>query len=295
MADMPVFAGMLKEYPFTQAPLPAPSEGDFPLLRFPGLSAFPELIHAFTTRLGGVSKGPCSTLNLSFTRGDDEADVRENHRLVARAIGYDADRAVLSHQTHTDNILVVTEDDAGKGISKEKGYTGIDGLITNVPGIPLIIFTADCVPVLLYDAKKRVIAALHAGWRGTAAGIVPKALHKMKALYGTDAADVHVAIGPSIGPCCYEVSEELGQRFISMFPGHESEVVTPGAPGHAQLNLWAANRLLAEAEGVPASQIEVTNLCTRCHPDLFFSHRVTGDARGNLSAIICLKEENEEA
>ena len=262
-----------------------------PFLSFPLLENTGLVIQAFTTRLGGVSTGPQASMNLSFTRKDDPRKVRENHRLVAEALRYDQNRAVLSHQTHTDNIYVVTEEDAGKGIAREKGYTGIDGLMTNVPGMALITFFADCVPLYFLDPVHRAIALVHSGWRGTVKRIGPQAVRRMGAVYGSRPEDILACIGPSICGDCYEVGEEVAVHFRSGFSAEQAEqILKQKENGKYQLDLWKANEYLLRDAGICAEHLQITGICTRCNPDLLFSHRAMGEERGNLSAILCLRE-----
>ena len=283
------------QYPWVRKPgTVLPEEiirNGIPFLSFPMLEETGLVVQGFTTRMGGVSKGCFASMNLSFTRGDDEADVRENHRLAAEALGYDWKRAILTHQTHTDNILVVTEADAGKGITKEKGYTGIDGLMTNTPGVALIAFGADCVPLYFLDPVHKVIALVHSGWRGTVQEIGPKAVRMMQNIYGSDPQEILACIGPSICGDCYEVGAEVADVFFEKFSQAEAErIVWGNANGRYQLDLWRANELLLEKAGILKEHMQVTGICTRCTPELLFSHRKMGNARGNLSAILCLKE-----
>lgn len=263
-----------------------------PFLQFPLLEDTGLVIEAFTTRYGGVSQGPFSSMNLSFTRGDDPERVRENHRLTGAALGYDWRRAVLSHQTHTDNILVVTEEDAGKGVYREKGFTGIDGLVTNVPGIPLITFFADCVPLYFLDPVKKVIGLSHSGWRGTVKQIGPQTVRKMAGIYGSRPRDILCCIGPSICRDCYEIGSEVAKAFEEVFSREQREEILFAKPdGKYQLDLWRANEILLLQAGIRRENMQTTGVCTKCNPEVLFSHRAMGNARGNLSAILCLKEE----
>lgn len=264
---------------------------EIPFLSFPLLEETGLVIQAFTTRLGGVSEGAQATMNLSFTRKDDPRRVLRNHQLVAAALGYDEKRAVLSHQTHTDNIYVVTKEDAGKGVVREKGFTGIDGLMTNVPGMALITFFADCVPLYFLDPVKRAIALVHSGWRGTVKQIGVQAVCKMQAVYGSRPEDILACIGPSICGDCYEVGSEVAEHFRNGFSDSEQREILKERPdGKYLLNLWKANEYLLLRAGIAPEHIQITGVCTRCNPDYLFSHRVMGEARGNLSAILCLKE-----
>lgn len=264
-------------------------------LTFPGLEQI-GVIHGFSTRLGGVSKEHLSTMNLSFHRQDDPQAVMENHRRFAKAVGYDERKLVFSDQVHTTKIHKVTEEDCGKGIIKESDIIGIDGLVTNVPGIPLITFYADCVPLFFSDPVRKVVALAHSGWRGTVARIGACMLDYMKQEYGSDPADVHCAIGPSICQECYEISEDVAEEFRKEFtseqcrdflrPGKE----TPEKETKYQLDLWKVNQYILLEAGIKKEHLETTDICTCCNPELLFSHRASQGKRGNLGAVIMLPE-----
>ena len=181
---------------------------------FPLLEQTRIVRHAFSTRLGGASKGYFSTMNFSLTRGDNRDDVLENYRKMARILGTDVSKMVLSHQTHTTNIRLVTEADAGKGIWRERDYENIDGLITNVPGLTLVTFFADCVPLYFVDPVHRAIGLSHSGWKGTVHRMGQKTIEAMGETFGTKPEDLRVCIGPSICRDCYEVSEEIGRAHV---------------------------------------------------------------------------------
>lgn len=267
---------------------PADGENVFPLLKFPILEQTGIVKHGFTTRLGGVSEGIFSTLNLSFTRGDVKKSVEENYRRVAQALQIDYRKIVCSDQTHTTNIRVVTEADAGKGIICPRDYTDIDGLITNVPGLTLATFFADCVPLYFVDPVHRAIGMSHSGWRGTVARMGRETLYRMKENYGTDPMDVICAIGPSICQDCYEVSEDVADEFKTEFAGHEEEILIDKGNGKYQLDLWKANEIVLLEAGVSGEHLSVTDICTCCNPELLFSHRASHGKRGNLGAFLCL-------
>ncbi len=267
---------------------------DLTFLQFPEIESTGIATHAFSTRLGGVSKGIWSTMNLSFTRGDDNDAVYENFHRYARLFQVQDDRVTLTYQTHTTNIRVVTEEDGGKGFSRKRDYTDVDGLITNVKGLVLGVFAADCVPLLFVDPVHKAIGASHSGWRGTVNRMGKITVSKMHETFGTSPEDIICAIGPSICKSCYEISEDVASEFIKAFPGHESEILTddglnPAGEHKFHLDLWASNRIALLESGVKAENIHVTNICTNCNPDLLFSHRFTHGERGNNGAFIMLK------
>lgn len=259
-----------------------------PLFHYPLLDETGIVRHCFTTRYGGVSEGMFSTLNLSFTRGDVKESVEENYRRIAEAMGTDCAHLVCSDQTHTTNIRVVTEADAGKGIIRPRDYTDIDGLITNVPNLALVTFYADCVPLYFVDPVHHAIGLSHSGWRGTVARMGKCTLDAMHREYGTEAADVYCAIGPSICQDCYEVSEDVVVQFEQTFTGHESEILINKGNGKYQLDLWKANEIVLLEAGVKPEHLAVTDVCTCCNPELLFSHRASHGKRGNLGAFLCL-------
>lgn len=257
-------------------------------LTFPAFSQIEGIKHLFTTRLGGVSEGIFSTMNLSFTRGDKKESVEENFRRIAAVLGCRAEDIVCSNQTHTTNIRYVTKADAGKGVVTEKDYSDIDGLITNEPGIALATFYADCVPLYFADPVKRVIGLAHSGWRGTVGRIGEKMLTGMITDFGCERQDILVAIGPSICKDCYEVSEDVAEQFKEEFG---REVLEEGKePGKFQLDLWKANELVFLQAGLVREQITVTDICTCCNDSVLFSHRASRGQRGNLGAFLMLQK-----
>lgn len=259
-------------------------------LTFPILEQLPGIVHGFSTRLGGVSQGDVGTMNLSFSRESSRQNVEENYRRLAKAIGYEPERLVCSRQTHTTNVRVVTEEDCGIGFCRSGDYDNIDGLVTNVPGIPLMTFYADCVPLLLADPVHRAIGCAHSGWRGTAANMGKAALEVMKREYGTEAKDVITAIGPSICQDCYEVSEDVIDQFREVY--HRKiwpDLFYEKQTGKFQLNLWEACRQNFLMAGVLPEHISLPDLCTCCNPKFLFSHRASRGNRGNLAAVVMLR------
>ena len=263
-----------------------------PLLHFKKLNELSMIEHCFTTRIGGLSTGMFDSLNLSFTRGDDEEKVLENYKRVAEAIGAEAGQIVTTDQTHTTNVRIVTEADAGKGVTRERDYDNVDGLVTNIPGICLVTFYADCVPLLFVDPVKRVIASSHSGWRGTAARMGQVTVDIMRSKFGCRPEDILAAVGPSICQDCYEVSEDVIQKFQNAFDEADwNDLYDRKENGKYQLNLWKANEIVLLQAGILPEHLAVTNLCTCCNPDLLFSHRASNGKRGNLAAFLALKEE----
>ena len=262
-----------------------------PLLHFPLLEKCSFITHAFTTRMGGVSTGDCTSMNLSFTRGDDEAAVRENYRRIAAALGTDAKQFVCSDQTHTTNVRRVTKADAGKGVVIPKDYTDVDGLITNEPGIVLSTFYADCVPLYFVDPVHRAIGLSHSGWRGTVNKMGQVTIEAMKREFGSKPEELYCAIGPSICQDCYEISRDVAEEFMKAFPKHVNDILIQKSEEKFQLDLWKANEIVMLESGVLPEHVAVTNICTCCNPTELFSHRASKGKRGNLAAFLMIKKE----
>lgn len=257
----------------------------FPLFEDTGL-----VRHLVSTRLGGVSNGIFSSMNLSYTRGDDKEAVDENYRRIAALLGCDVSDMVCSDQTHTTNVRVVNECDRGKGIVRPKDYTDVDGLITNVEGIVLATFYADCVPLFFIDVKDRAIGLSHSGWRGTVGRMGQITVDAMHREFGTRPEDLFAAIGPSICQDCYEVSEDVADAFRKEFckAGQSDKILLNKGNGKYQLDLWRANQIILEEAGIAPEMIQVTDICTCCNPDYLFSHRASQGKRGNLGAFLGL-------
>ena len=246
--------------------------------------------HGFSTRLGGVSRGRYSKMNISFTNGDDRENVQENCRRLLTAIGSkNCDDLVLSRQEHTDNIRIITREDAGKGFRRERDYNAVDGLITDLPGIPLVTLYADCVPLIFLDPVKKVIASSHSGWKGTVLQIGKKTVQKMQSEFGCDPGDIIAAILPCIGKCCYEVDTPLFEAFSKVDCLDATEIMTPKGEGKYMLDLPKANEKILIWAGIRPENLTVTDVCTCCNADTLHSHRATGGHRGNLAAVIELK------
>ena len=266
-------------------------EKEVPYLEYPLLTDTKIVHHGFSTRLGGVSQGCYASMNLSFTRGDDEAAVRENYHRIAKSIGVKCENMVLSQQTHTTNVRVVTEKDKGKGIVKPLDYTDVDGMVTNIHGICLVTFYADCVPLYFVDPVQKAIGLSHSGWRGTVGKIGKETIRKMEEQYGSDPKDILVAVGPSICKDCYEVSEDVILEFQKNFKErYWKDLFYRKENGKYQLDLWKANEIIFKESGILPEHIAVTNVCTHCNSEILYSHRTSGDRRGNLAAFLALKE-----
>lgn len=263
--------------------------GEFPFLSFSLLEETGMVKHCFTTRQGGVSQGIFASLNLSFSRGDDREAVEENFRRVSQVLGTRYEDFVLTDQTHTTNVRRVGKEDAGKGLTRERGYADVDGLITNEPGLTLSTFFADCVPLYFADTKNCAIGLSHSGWRGTVGRMGRATLEAMRREFGTEPEHVVCAIGPSICQDCYEVSQDVAEQFMQEFPGHRQEILTDKGNGKYQLDLWRANEIVLLEAGIRKEHLSVTDICTCCNPRELFSHRASQGRRGNLGAFLSLK------
>lgn len=241
--------------------------------------------HCFSTRLGGVSRGSLSSLNLGIHRGDDPENVVENFRILGEAVGFSPEDTVFTRQIHTDVVRRVGSANRGEGL-----FTPVradcDALITEEPGVALTVFTADCTPVLLYDPVTGAVGAAHAGWRGTALGIAGKTAAAMAEQFGTRPEDIRAAIGPNIGVCCFETHREVPQAMYDAL-GREAEPFILPKGEKFLVDLKGINALWLRKAGV--EHIEISGECTACRPDRFWSHRVTGGERGSLAAIIVCK------
>lgn len=261
-----------------------------PLLQYPLLDQTGIVEHCFTTRLGGVSEGIYESLNFSVARGDDPAAVLENYRRVAEAFGKTVDDFVCTDQTHTTTVLQVGKEECGYGVTKERPYTDVDGLITNEPGVILSTFYADCVPLYFVDPVHKAIGLSHSGWRGTVGRMGQKTLEAMAEAYGTKPEDVYAAVGPSICQDCYEISEDVADHFYQEFTGHGDEILINKGNGKYQLDLWKTNEIVLLEAGIKPEHLAITNVCTCCNREVLFSHRASQGKRGNLAAFLMLKE-----
>ncbi|MCI9564492.1 MAG: peptidoglycan editing factor PgeF [Eubacterium sp.] len=260
-----------------------------PYISYLALEKIPWLCHGFSTRIGGVSTGYLSSMNLGHGRGDSEQNIIKNHELMADAIGFDAKNIVASRQTHTTNIKLVSKEDIGKGIYKERDYDNIDGMITNEKEIVLTTYYADCVPLYMVDTKNKAIGLSHSGWRGTVERIGKVTLKRMAEEYGTNPKDVIVCIGPSICKECYEISEDVAVEFIKEFPENIDNILENKGNGKYMLDLWSCNKIIFEECGVLEENIHLPDVCTCCNHQVMFSHRATNGQRGNLAAFLEIK------
>lgn len=241
--------------------------------------------HCFTTRLGGVSTGVFSSLNLGNHRGDAPENVEENYRILGRALGFSPEQLVLTRQTHSDTVRTVTGADRA-GLD-HRNYPECDALITKEPGVGLMIFTADCTPILLHDPVTGAVGAAHAGWRGTAAGIAEKTVRAMAEQFGCDPANIRAAIGPNIAQCCFETDRDVPDAIGEALADEALPYIRQMGEKY-YVNLKEINALFLRRAGV--ERIEISDACTACQHTRFWSHRVTRGERGSQGAIILCKE-----
>ena len=242
--------------------------------------------HCFTTRLGGVSQGYLSSLNIGLHRGDDPKNVEENFRILADALCIEPEDFVLTKQIHSDIVVKVGRADRGKHMV-EGASPECDALITDEPGVALVVFTADCTPILLHDPVTGAVGAAHAGWRGTAMGIAAKTVETMIREYGCKPSDIRAAIGPNIGFCCFETDADVPDAMVQALGEEAKAFIRPNGDKY-YVNLKEINALWLRRAGV--TEIEISNACTVCRSDVFWSHRVTRGQRGSQGAIIVCKE-----
>lgn len=264
--------------------------GEVPYFTYPILEETGLVKHGFSTRLGGVSTGVCTSMNLDFKKEESRENVLENFRRMAKALDMPYDRLTASHQTHTTNVRRIYEQDAGNGISKPGQFTDVDGMITNVRNLPLVTFYADCVPLFFLDVKNKAIGLSHSGWRGTVGHMGAVTVKAMSEEFGSNPSDIIACIGPSICDSCYEVSEDVILEFKNRFDKDLwDKLFYENNNGKYQLNLWEANKQVLLSVGILEEHIAVTDVCTCCNPELLFSHRASKGQRGALAAFLALK------
>ena len=241
--------------------------------------------HCFTTRLGGVSTGVLSSMNIAYKEGETMENVEKNLHILGRALDFDPEKLILPHQNHSDVVRVVNHTDHTTLCHRD--YPWCDGLVTNDPGVALMIFTADCTPLLFHDPVTGAVGAAHAGWKGTAQNIGGKTVEAMVRAFGCNPADIRAAIGPNVGFCHFETDADVPEAMVAAY-GEEVNTFIQTRGEKFFLDLKAINALALRRAGV--EHIEISDACTMCQPDRFWSHRITGDKRGSQGAIIVCKE-----
>ena len=260
-----------------------------PYLTYNSLSEIDFINHAFSTRLGGVSTGEFTSMNMAFNRGDNPENVTENYKRFCKSAGFDYESLTASSQDHHTFVRAVTKENVGVGIYKPKDIESVDALITGEPGVTLVTYYADCTPLFFVDTKQKAIGLAHAGWRGTVGRIGDNVIKKMQSLYGTDPSDIKAAIGPAISVCCYEVDKSCADNFLALDELDSTKFVFPKGNGKFMIDLLETNRQILVHAGVKNENITVSDVCTNCNSELLWSHRATKGHRGTMSAFMCIK------
>lgn len=265
------------------------TNGEIKYVEFECLKKFDDkLIHCMSTRIGGVSQGECSSLNLGFSRNDSRENVLYNFGLLCDSVGLNRESLVLTNQVHETKVALIDENDRGKGFSRQSDLIGLDGLLTVSPGVTMVTFHADCVPVFLFEPVIKAAALLHSGWRGTLKNIAADALAAMRNLPGFHAERLVAVTGPSIGRCCFEVDEDVFTLFNNKFK--DPELYTRGNSGKWHIDLKEIIRRELLWEGLLKENIHDSGICTMCRRDLFFSHRGDNGKTGSLAAFMQIRE-----
>ncbi|MEG6522206.1 peptidoglycan editing factor PgeF [Desulfotomaculum sp. 1211_IL3151] len=247
------------------------------------------IVHGFTTRVGGISQQPYAELNMALHVGDDPGHVQANRQIACQALGMPHQDLVAAVQVHGNRVQVVGPEHRGRGaVDYSTALPDTDALITNSPGVPLSSYYADCVPILYYDPVKKCVGLAHAGWRGTVQRIASETVRQMELAFGCNPGDILVGIGPSIGPCCYQVDEPVQQVVVSRFKQWR-ELLKPAGIGHWKLHLWETNRQALLEAAIKPENITLAGLCTVCHNDMFFSHRAEKGKTGRMASLIMIK------
>lgn len=261
-----------------------------PYLSYNSLSEIKFIKHGFSTRLGGVSEGVFSSMNLAFNRGDNPDNVVENYRRICSSIGVDFESLTASSQDHHTFVRRVGKSERGIGITRPKDMQSVDALVTNEKNVTLVTYYADCTPLFFVDPVKKAIALAHAGWRGTVGRIGEKVVRKMNEEFSTDPGDLICCIGPAISKCCYEVDKGCADEFYALRDLDTSKFIFPKENNKYMLDLLETNRQILLKAGVRDENITVSDLCTRCNNELLWSHRVLGVDRGALCAFLSIAE-----
>ena len=248
------------------------------------------ITHFVSGRMGGISDPPYGSLNLALHVEDNSNAVLRNRELLASALGISLDHLTFAQQVHDSRIQIVTKGLRGSGaMEHQTALHATDGLITDIPGVCLIILVAVCVPFIVFDPKRKVVGVAHAGWRGTVRFIARNTVQVFQERFGASPADMIVGIGPSIGPCCYEVGPEVINHVEGVFGRGKGLIDRQARDGKGYFDLWEANRAQLLQTGIPEGSIEVSGICTHCNPNLFFSRRHQRGETGRFGAGIQLK------
>ncbi len=261
-----------------------------PYLTYNSLKEINFINHAFSTRLGGVSEGIFSSMNLAFNRGDNPDSVTENYRRLCESAGFDFNSLTASAQDHHTYVRKVGKENVGIGITKPRDMESVDALTTNESGVTLVTYYADCTPLFFVDTNRKAIALAHAGWRGTVGRIGEEVVKKMSDEFGTNPSDLVCAIGPAISKCCYEVDKACADEFYNLTDLDNTGFIFPKENNKFMIDLLEANRQILIKSGVRPQNITVSDLCTRCNSELLWSHRATNGQRGTMCAMMCINK-----
>jgi len=263
--------------------------GAITTLCFRNLITHSAVKHFVSTRTGGFSEFPYHSLNLGLHVGDDPDTVLKNRMRLARAVGVRLDQFTIARQIHGGRVTLVSDELRGRGSTDQaQAIEGIDAMVTDTRGICLLVLVADCVPLLFFDPVKRAIGAAHAGWRGTLEAVAPHTVAAMKESFGSSPEDIVVGMGPSIGPCCYQVGPEVISSVKRAFHNSKDYISHESKDGHGYLDLWKANRDMLLDAGIERKHIEIAGRCTCHESDIFFSYRSQGGDTGRFAAGIML-------
>jgi len=264
------------------------------VLTFPEFSKTNMVSHLFSTKTGGCSRGIFRAMNLGFNLGDTGENVIENHRRIAEVLGTEIEKVVRPCENHTSNVEVITEDifrdKMLKGAPTEPFDYGVDGMVTNIPGIAISVFASDCVPIFFLDTEKKAIGICHSGWKGTAKRIGGNTVAKMIETFGSNPSDIICGIGPCICRACYEISVDVADVFKDEFGKKSVEILDDKGNGKYQLDLKLTNKIILQEAGIKSENIFVGDVCTCCNSEMLFSHRATDGRRGNNGGFIMLKK-----
>ncbi len=257
---------------------------------FENFLKYNDIVHFVSTRIGGYSNLPYKSLNLGLNTNDNPQNVIKNRELLLSKMGISLDRLIIPRQIHSGNVTVITTELKNKGLNKlDKYLETTDAIITNVPQLCLSVLVADCVPMLFFDPKKRVIGVAHAGWKGTVNMIAKNTIYTMQETFSSLPKDILVGIGPSIGPDCYEVGSEVIDKFKRVFNDYNDYIKKDYSGGKGFLNLWEANKRQLLKTGVLKKNIEISYVCNHCHSNIFFSYRAKDGSNGRFGIGIMIK------
>ncbi len=261
-----------------------------PFLTYKRLECFDFIKHAFSTRLGGVSTGEFTSMNLAFNRGDNPESVTENYKRLCNAVGFDFNTLVASAQDHNTVVRKVTAEDCGIGITKPRDLQSVDALVTNQPNVTLVTYYADCTPIFFVDTEKKVIALAHAGWRGTVSRICKSVIDTMVNDYNSNTSDIICCVGPAISNCCYEIDQGCYDEFAKLDELDLNKIMVPKSNGKYMADLLETNKQILMHSGVPEKNITISDVCTKCNSELLWSHRATNGKRGTMCAFMCIND-----